>query len=420
MAMKRLLPLLLLVLIPISLRAQTPTIAELQAQLLLLQKQIQAMQVLNVSSANIINDMGVGSTGTQVVALQQILISKGYLVMPPNIGLGYYGNLTEVAVKKFQSSNNVSNTGFVGPMTRTKLNSLNIVATTIPVRRSSSGGGGSSSRSSNNNPEAPTIAPLPVEVTTNTVTTSTTVAPAPVITPPVVVPQPSTEPQYQAGVNTSLWYDNFNQKLSSASIRSSYTTLGENSIFADNSQGVGGTNAVRFDWSASSNCQDDSKLLEWSFTPTNEIYVQYSVRYQSGFAFDWNGRSGCSGNAKKLFFLWAQSGSRFDFISENHTLGMGSDYDHPLYQQNVGSPVSVETLADGNWHRVTFHTRQSSTPNALDGFIHGWIDGERKWSHTNIATYNSGGYYLFKTPATFNQGSPVTQSEWMDDFRIWR
>lgn len=209
---------------------------------------------------------------------------------------------------------------------------------------------------------------------------------------------------------------------STSDIYARYATQnGENGIHLDATGGLNGSRAMRIDWKKKSGCTDDSHLIEGSFpVAAREVVVQYSVRYQAGFVFDWIGRGGsCSGNAKKLFFLWAAQGSRFDFISENHFLGVGSDHDHPLFAQHLGTAVRPEDLGDGNWHRITLRIRQSSTPTATDGSIHGWIDGVQKWAVTNIASNASGGWVLFKLPTTFNQGSPVDQSEWIDGFRIW-
>jgi len=234
------------------------------------------------------------------------------------------------------------------------------------------------------------------------------------------------EPSYSSGGGTLLWQDNFDGRASDAALLSQYALEnGESNMHADATGGLNGSGAGRIDWQpqTSTACQDDGHLIEHSFTPSQEVYVQYSVRYNPGFVFDWVGRTGglgCVGNAKKLFFLWSASGDRFDFISENHWLGMGSDHDHPLFNQNVGPVVSDEMLGDGSWHRVTIHVRQSSTPTAKDGLIEGWIDGVQRWSWPNVASNGSGGFVLFKMPTTFNQGSPVAQSEWFDGLTVWR
>lgn len=254
--------------------------------------------------------------------------------------------------------------------------------------------------------------------------------PAPAPTPaPTPAPAPSpapvgnTEPSFTSGVHQALWMDDFNGTANTAGIYSRYATQGsENGLTLEATAGLSGSKALRMDWRAKSGCSDDSHFVEGSFpTAPTEVVVQYSVRYEPGFVFDWIGRNGaCSGNAKKLFFLWAGSGSRFDFISENHVLGVGSDLDHPLFSQNVGTALRPEDLADGAWHRITLRVKQSSTPTATDGYIHGWVDGVQKWRVDNIASHASGGWTLFKFPATFNQGSPLDQSEWVDDIKVWR
>lgn len=60
-------------------------------------------------------------TNGEVSVLQDFLQSKGYLNSEPS---GFFGILTLGAVKKFQSNNGISPTGFVGSITRAKIKSL--------------------------------------------------------------------------------------------------------------------------------------------------------------------------------------------------------------------------------------------------------------------------------------------------------
>ncbi len=72
----------------------------------------------------------IGSRGTAVVALQQFLVAKGYLVMPAGVALGYYGSLTRSAVGRLQLAAHIdavtsalsAGYGQVGPYTRAYLN----------------------------------------------------------------------------------------------------------------------------------------------------------------------------------------------------------------------------------------------------------------------------------------------------------
>ncbi len=62
-----------------------------------------------------------GSTGTEVLELQKVLVSSGYLKATPN---GNYGPATKQAVISYQIASKISATGSVGQITRTSLNSV--------------------------------------------------------------------------------------------------------------------------------------------------------------------------------------------------------------------------------------------------------------------------------------------------------
>lgn len=63
--------------------------------------------------------LSVGSQDAEVTALQQRLAALGFYSGPIT---GYFGTLTETAVKKFQSAKGIDPTGYIGPGTRTILN----------------------------------------------------------------------------------------------------------------------------------------------------------------------------------------------------------------------------------------------------------------------------------------------------------
>jgi uncharacterized surface protein with fasciclin (FAS1) repeats len=77
------------------------------------------------SLIKISTNLTIGSHGDNVVALQTFLESKGYLIMPENTPKGYFGNLTKMALKKYQAEVGVPVTGFFGPLTRAKWMSMN-------------------------------------------------------------------------------------------------------------------------------------------------------------------------------------------------------------------------------------------------------------------------------------------------------
>jgi len=102
------------------------TVAELQAQINALMAQLATLQGGSVqTSTTFTMNLTVGSRGSEVVALQQVLVAQGHLVMPAGVAMGYFGPLTKAAVAKWQAANGVSPAvGFWGPISRAKYASM--------------------------------------------------------------------------------------------------------------------------------------------------------------------------------------------------------------------------------------------------------------------------------------------------------
>jgi hypothetical protein len=103
-------------------------IAKVQAQI-----DIAMNKKNNFSCVKILNNLSSGAKGNDVSCLQEVLKSQGSGIYPEGIISGYFGNLTKMAVIKFQEkyaseiltpAGFSSGTGFVGTSTRAKINSL--------------------------------------------------------------------------------------------------------------------------------------------------------------------------------------------------------------------------------------------------------------------------------------------------------
>jgi len=115
-------------------QTSTTTTADLTAQInsLLstiasLQAQLAAMQGGSSTGTTVTGsfnaDLTIGSTGADVVKLQTYLVSKGYLVMPAGVAMGYFGSLTKSAVAKYQAASGITPVaGYFGPLTRARVN----------------------------------------------------------------------------------------------------------------------------------------------------------------------------------------------------------------------------------------------------------------------------------------------------------
>ena len=76
-------------------------------------------------------DLSLGSTGDEVLHLQQLLNTLGYLSVSPT---GYFGQLTKAAVIKYQIDSHLQGVGQIGPLTRALLNGVQVspVVVTTP------------------------------------------------------------------------------------------------------------------------------------------------------------------------------------------------------------------------------------------------------------------------------------------------
>jgi hypothetical protein len=76
----------------------------------------------SVSFYNYTQDLSLGSKGDDVVALQQMLISGGYLkISEPT---AYFGSVTETALMAWQKANSINPSGYFGPLSQAKIAGL--------------------------------------------------------------------------------------------------------------------------------------------------------------------------------------------------------------------------------------------------------------------------------------------------------
>lgn len=110
------------------------SIEELKSQLVMLMTQLAAARGIpqstssastpvnfssNFSGTSVSQDLTLGSSGSGVVTLQSKLVSQGYLTMPPGVGFGYFGPLTQAALSNYQAAQGISpSVGYFGPITR--------------------------------------------------------------------------------------------------------------------------------------------------------------------------------------------------------------------------------------------------------------------------------------------------------------
>jgi peptidoglycan hydrolase-like protein with peptidoglycan-binding domain len=73
--------------------------------------------------AAISTELDLGENGSEVTELQQFLATNS-LIYPSGIVSGFFGPLTEAAVRQFQASYDIPQAGRVGPITRARINNI--------------------------------------------------------------------------------------------------------------------------------------------------------------------------------------------------------------------------------------------------------------------------------------------------------
>lgn len=95
------------------------------------------------------NGLTLGERGDSVQRVQELLSKYGYL-SSSNV-TGYYGDITEKAVRNFQSTNNLTADGLVGKNTMNKLSGENVKKAPAGSKNNSSGNAGSGKQKPANN-----------------------------------------------------------------------------------------------------------------------------------------------------------------------------------------------------------------------------------------------------------------------------
>ncbi len=108
---------------------ESALIKKLLDQIEALKKQLADLQGQNPSQdvsgcLPITANLYLGISGPSVSCLQEVLRNEGADIYPQGLVTGYFGSLTRSAVVRFQKKYAILQTGFVGPLTRAKINAL--------------------------------------------------------------------------------------------------------------------------------------------------------------------------------------------------------------------------------------------------------------------------------------------------------
>jgi hypothetical protein len=195
-------------------------------------------------------------------------------------------------------------------------------------------------------------------------------------------------------------------------------------ISLDMTSGFGSDRSMKFtfpDQTANSagRCTIDYSISRWvKFpAPVREVWVEVYVKFSANFTTVVPASWGCGGNPDyKLIFLandppngrWQiKNGTYGTHWSPNHNGGSNDTY----ITTNAGNGG---TWWDGQWHRLRWHARVSTTLTSADGAFEYWLDDVKQTYPSNINT-SAGGLVItaltdVRLGANLNLGPSQTQS----------
>lgn len=165
------------IIVPTLAFAQTANTISLQAQIQLLLQELAQLQSqsngtttipatssrpVSIPSYAFTTNMTIGSQGTEVSNLQQILINGGYLtaVATPT---GYFGPATKTALTRYQEANGIAPaTGYFGAITMSFLNKGSLPTTNAPITSTPPTSQSSTNNTSPAQPENTTVNTTPI------------------------------------------------------------------------------------------------------------------------------------------------------------------------------------------------------------------------------------------------------------------
>jgi uncharacterized protein YjdB len=193
--------------------------------------------------------------------------------------------------------------------------------------------------------------------------------------------------------------------------------------------------------------------------PTRDWFVQYQVAYQPGYQFWWGANIGSCprGNASKEYIIFRDpnnsTGGRISILANNEAAcpaiygslnqmswnvtidkQTGNTLPTSCGSQRIKQHLALATkspdaIADGQFHRITFHFRKESGADVGDGVVRMWVDGvlvidydggdpSNPAYHQTYTRQNDFGWPM-AFPTVLNSGAPQLESRWLDNLLVW-
>jgi hypothetical protein len=143
---------------------------------------------------------------------------------------------------------------------------------------------------------------------------------------------------------------------------------------------------------------NNSGSIGYSFSPTNELWVRWYVRWQPGFALASSG-----GSQKVLYFAGGgcgqPNGCYFQFESSAFKMVVAGHL-YATYSYGWNTLNGGNNSATGNWYCFEIHVKSETSSGAGNGIAQWWVDGVLRHDHRNVNFGNSStGFSFFMLPS---------------------
>lgn len=248
-----------------------------------------------------------------------------------------------------------------------------------------------------------------------------------------------------------LYADDFERYANTAAVKGSYGDQREvqGALVLDD-LGDAGTRTLRIDYAADGGCANADVFLSKVTAITSPLTVvfRYRFKFEPGFRFQ-QPASHCAGAgvASSEFVIGRVMGGRGTVV-----VSAGSDAPlpvispglsglrwqvqirdvratvtpqepHVLYRQHLRvTRLSPSAVADGRWHRLAVLVQRETMPQAGDGRLRMWIDGEAVLDYDGSVGASAGKLFTgtpqfgqITYPSVLLSGASQPQSRWFDD-----
>jgi hypothetical protein len=227
-------------------------------------------------------------------------------------------------------------------------------------------------------------------------------------------PPGASEPQYVAGQNTTLLYEDFETG------GGSWTPANAATYSTPPGTGFGGGQAAQFDWPAGTHLSGIDHSIPQS-GQGRVVVASWMYRTSAGFLVDETGKKYFefnNGSSDRITLGLTQGPTNWDLLISG-VFGGGALELFAKPQDENWAPTNVgKYLTNGNWHRVTVRRTQSSSGSSPDGSIEIWVDGVQTHYQTKVPLGTQPVFNIVFS-GTWNNNSPQNQTEWIDNVRIW-